>query len=136
MATFNFKSSKIISKTVVSYNNILDVLGLVGGISKIFMVIGGLMVVYIADLKFKESLVNEFYSVIDPDKDILINRDFDKFLECKYDEFDIEVSKNNLSIYRKPDNLHNSLNKFFNKNKYLIVLSVFASQNSQTISSV
>ena len=120
--TFNIISSQSSMDTTVIYDNILDVLGIVGGISKIIMMISSIFVVYIADIKFKESLINEFYSVIDPNKDDLIKRDFSKFLEFKYDNFDILVSKTNQQTFLKIDDLNNPLHKFFNKD---VILKIY-----------
>jgi len=114
MISFKIKSSPTSNNVSISFGNILDVFGLVGGISKILLILGGFIVIYIADIQFKESLINEFYSVIDPDNDIFLSRNFSVFLEHKYDEYDIEASKNNLQGYSHDDK-SNALNKYFDK---------------------
>jgi hypothetical protein len=114
MISIKLKSSQTRNNVSISFGNILDVFGLVGGISKILLILGGFIVIYIADIQFKESLINEFYSVIDPDNDIFISRGYSEFLEHKYDEYDIEASKNNLQGFSNDDK-SNALNKYFDK---------------------
>lgn len=62
------------------YFNILDILGLVGGFSNIVLIAGLLFVYHYINLRYVESLVNEFYSLIDPDKLNRVERDFMTFI--------------------------------------------------------
>ena len=84
------KSSDRINKYERSYTTIFDILGKIGGLSKIILLIGGIFVFYSSSTRLKESLINDFYSVIDPEKYEKINKTFEEFLR--------EIQENKESI--------------------------------------
>jgi hypothetical protein len=95
-----------------NYRDIFDIMGLVGGISKIVMLLGFFVVFYVVNLKLKESLINEFYSVIDPDNLVEVNKDFETFLKEKSENFEKNDKYNN-------DESPNKLDLFFSEDLVL-----------------
>lgn len=75
------KSSDRVNQYERSYTTIFDILGKIGGLSKIILLIGGIFVVYSSSNRLKESLINDFYSVIDPENTPKINKEFSVFLK-------------------------------------------------------
>jgi hypothetical protein len=73
-------SSHEIITTERKYLNILDIFGWVGGISKILISLGALLTMNIIDIKLNESMINEFYSVIDPINNEKVELDFKAFI--------------------------------------------------------
>lgn len=100
-----------------NYRDIFEIMGLVGGISKIVMLLGFFAVFYVVNLKLKESLINEFYLVIDPDKLTEVNKDFESFLKQKYEHLDKDqnaVEENEKNIKSNEKNEKNLLDLYFN----------------------
>ena len=82
-----FQTSSFVNTYTLTYINIFDIIGLIGGLAKIFLVVGSVFVYYIADLRMKESLINEFYSVIDPSKLDTVSKNFETFLAERANSF-------------------------------------------------
>ena len=96
------KSSDRINQYERSYTTIFDILGKIGGLSKIILLVGGIFVVYSSSTRLKESLINDFYSVIDPENTSKINKEFSVFL---------------LEIKENKENIKSALQKYKNVKK-------------------
>jgi hypothetical protein len=106
-----------------TYNDIFQILGMVGGLSRIIFYIGSLFVVYISNLKFKESLINDFYSVVDPKNEASINRDFPQYLIKRWQKYGIIPLEKEEEIEEFDE--ENGLNKFFDKKKCQSIYDYF-----------
>jgi len=73
------------SHTERNYINLLDIMGLVGGLAKIFLGVGALLTAQIIEILLNESMINEFYSVINPK--------YNKALEMPFDMFILKMAK-------------------------------------------
>jgi hypothetical protein len=78
--SINIVSSKLRYNSQRTYPNIFNVMGTVGGINKIMIIVATIVVGYYANLKLKETLINDLYSVIDPNNDHLINLSFKDYV--------------------------------------------------------
>jgi hypothetical protein len=74
------QSSKIISNLKRVYPNIFTIMGVLGGVSKILMLVFTLFVTKWADYKLKEELINDLYAVIDPHNDELVKLKFTEYM--------------------------------------------------------
>ena len=93
-----------------SYWDILDIAGLVGGLSAVLIAIGFIIVKYYRDFRYNESIMNEFYSIIDPENMKNTDNDFENYINKLYNKYknvDPETKGNNDS---KENNL---LENFF-----------------------
>jgi len=109
-----FYSSNKVFNTERKYSNILDIMGLVGGLSKILLTIGSLVTLYIMNVKLNESMINEFYSVIDPTNTENVNLNFEGFIfkMAKYYEISADIE----TIPGEFDNISKVIKTFYNHN--------------------
>lgn len=64
-----------------TFKNIFDLLGIIGGMGKILIIIGFFFAFSVTKHKLQENLINEFYSVIDPNKLEEVSKKFDDYIE-------------------------------------------------------
>jgi hypothetical protein len=112
---FDLRLSALHTEYTRQFKDIFEILGVVGGISRVIILIGHVCVFYFVNLKFKESMINEFYSVIDPKNIDLIEKDFETYLKERGDQItqpNYIKSKHNISLQKH-------LEEFFNENLIL-----------------
>lgn len=66
------------------FDDVLSQAAVVGGISTIIIMIGYLIVVLFSNFYYEESLMNDFYNVVPPEKNKEIVKSFDDFLREQY----------------------------------------------------
>jgi len=91
---FNIESSKKRNVYDRTYMNFLDILGIIGGISKVLIIAGFCLVCGYAYVRMKEAIINETYNVINPKNMGKFNRTYEEFIK--------EISENkNIYISNK-----------------------------------
>jgi hypothetical protein len=91
------KSSDFINNYERSYITIFEIIGQVGGLSKFIIIVGGVFFLIGKLFDFEESMINDFYHVVDPKFNDKTQRNFEDFLdEISKEKYDInnEESKN------------------------------------------
>jgi hypothetical protein len=78
--TINIVSSKLQLTSQRTYPNIFNVMGTIGGVNKVLIIVASIIVGYYANLKLKEQLINDLYSVIDPNNDHLVQISFKDYV--------------------------------------------------------
>lgn len=84
LIVINFVSSRIKIEYSRKYKDLLLQLAMVGGISSIIVSIGFLFSYLFARFRFEESMINNFYNLIDPKRNKEIFKTFDEFLHDHY----------------------------------------------------
>ena len=105
------KSSDRINQPERTYTSLFDILGKIGGLSKIIILIGGLFVMYSSSTRLKESLVNDFYTVIDPIHNDKVNKDFIEYIN--------EIQNDNNNNNNNDNEGNNALTDMQSKEKEL-----------------
>ena len=123
-------SSSRVSVKERSYDDILKITGIAGGLSTIFFYIGSIFVIYISNLKFKESMINDFYSIVDPKNEENINMKFSDYIMKRFKKFKL-ITVIDDEIPKFDEN--NGLNKFFDKECCVIILELFKKIRSKNI---
>ena len=129
------KSSDRINQPERTYTSLFDILGKIGGLSKIIILIGGLFVMYSSSTRLKESLVNDFYTVIDPIHNDKVNKDFIEYInEIQNDNNNNNNNNNNEGNNTLTDMQckENELKSFF-KPKAEKILSVYNDLNGNDV---
>jgi hypothetical protein len=109
----NIQSSLNRSVHTRSYIDIFEILGLIGGISKVVFTIGLIFVVSFLKIEMKQVLINEFFSLIEPKKLKELERNFEEFL-----------------LYNKHKSIEDNLKILFDrlkKNKFDYINSIITS---------
>ena len=102
------KSSDRVNQYERSYTTIFDILGKIGGLSKIILLVGGIFVVYSSSTRLKESLINDFYSLFE--KNTEYNTEYYDILCCIYK---IQTFKKVNSVPQITKNCNENLKSFF-----------------------
>ena len=129
------KSSDRINQPERTYTSLFDILGKIGGLSKIIILIGGLFVMYSSSMRLKESLVNDFYTVIDPINNDKVNKDFIEYINEIHNSDNDHNNNNNEgnAIITDMQSKENELKCFF-KPKAEKILSVYNDLNGNNVS--
>ena len=119
------KSSDFINNYERSYITIFEIIGQVGGLSKFIIIVGGVFFLIGKLFDFEESMINDFYHVVDPKFNDKTQRNFEDFLDEiskeKYNEKNEdknikkkekeEKKKDNEDNENKSDNNDNQINE-------------------------
>lgn len=97
-----------ITKYIRAYNDILNIVGLVGGLLIVLISIGYIMVKWYNSFRYDESIINEFYSLI-------TKKDIDKVNKLSFEDFLYELREKFIKIKKKRE--FNVLELFFNEQK-------------------
>jgi hypothetical protein len=91
---FDFKIESSIKRTIYdrTYMNFLDILGIIGGVSKLLIIAGFCLVFKYAYVRMKEAIINETYNVIDPKNMKKLNRTYDEFIKEISENKDIYIA--------------------------------------------
>ena len=89
------KSSDFINNYERSYITIFEIIGQVGGLSKFIIIVGGVFFLIGKLFDFEESMINDFYHVVDPKFNDKTQRNFEEFLD------EISNEKYNENIEKK-----------------------------------
>ena len=111
--SINIKSSDIVNNYERTYITIFEIIGQVGGLSKFIIILGSFFFLFGKLFDFEESMINDFYHVVDPKYNDKTQRNFEDFLDEisneKYNE-NIE-KKENKEKEEKKENKENEENE-------------------------
>ncbi|MCQ2819602.1 MAG: hypothetical protein MJ252_20250 [archaeon] len=133
-------SSDIINKREIMYKNLFEILGIIGGFAQIVIIIGALIAAYPANRSLEESLVDDFYTLIDPENNDKVKEEFDVYLQnlknpkrpeesqVVTDEEEAEEVQRKLT---KRDKQRRAMNTYyFEKKKHLLEISQKIKENT------
>ena len=93
--SINIKSSDIVNNYERTYITIFEIIGQVGGLSKFIIILGSFFFLFGKLFDFEESMINDFYHVVDPKYNDKTQRNFEEFLD------EISNEKYNENIEKK-----------------------------------
>jgi hypothetical protein len=109
------------------YFNLLEQLSLFGGFNSILISLGFIITYSYVLHQHKESMVNDFYNVIDPKKDHLVTISFENYLKerLKICIIDYQISHNFKPSNLKLENLNQSiLDHFFELGRLIKIMNI------------
>lgn len=105
-----------------TYSNILDIAGLVGGLAAVLIAIGYYIIISYLDLRYNESIINEFYQVISPENNDKVNNSFEIFIDDLYKKYK-SIPHNEHSYSKKVKSPGNALETYFSADEVLKIKS-------------